>query len=207
MRTSREGGDPARLVVDRPSEYDFTLALVKKLPFPFNDRELVSRQVCYTDDSGRVVIAFGPPEVDVKVDYGKKMSAVRAVTVGFLRFTPLEGRNRCQLELYQRVDAGGRIPVFVVNRKSGESAAFVADMREDFERDDEIDAAELDEVAAVIRSVLIHPYLTHRQAFNPPPHSPPLSCAEQRTSTTSPKRSSTWSASATTSTRSRPHPS
>jgi hypothetical protein len=49
------------------------------------------------------------------------------------------------------VDAEGRIPVFVVNGKVGQALSPVADMREQFQRDDEVDALERGRLADIIR--------------------------------------------------------
>jgi hypothetical protein len=96
------------------------------------------------------VVAFEPPREEIVVDYGRRMNAVRGRATGFLRLTPIAGAQ-CRLELYQQVDAGGRVPVFVVNSKAGQALSPVADMREQFQRDDEVDAVERGRLAATIR--------------------------------------------------------
>jgi len=151
MRINLAKGDPARVILARLSETDFTFAAVKKAPFPLHNREFVGRQVCFTDQGGRLVVAFEPPREEIVVDYGRRMNAVRGRATGFLRLTPITGGAQCKLELYQQVDAGGRVPVFVVNSKAGQALSPVADMREQFQRDDEVDAVERGRLAAVIR--------------------------------------------------------
>jgi hypothetical protein len=146
-----EEGDLARVILARLSEHDFTFAAVKKAPFPLQNREFVGRQLCFTDQGGRLVVVFEPPREEVVVDYGRRVNAVRGRATGFLRFTPIEGNTQCNLELYQQVDAGGRVPVFVVNSKAGQALSPVADMREQFQRDDEVDEDEQHELATVIR--------------------------------------------------------
>ena len=143
-------GDPARVILARLSKHDMTFAAVKKMPFPLHNREFVGRQLCFTDQGGRLVVAFEPPREEIVVDYGRRMNAVRGRATGFLRLTPIAGAQ-CRLELYQQVDAGGRVPVFVVNSKAGQALSPVADMREQFQRDDEVDAVERGRLAAVIR--------------------------------------------------------
>jgi len=151
MRINLAKGDPARVILARLSEHDFTWAAVKSMPFPLRNRELVARQLCFKDDTGRLVVAYEPPREEVIVDYGRRMHAVRGRATGFLRFTPIAGGAQCKLELYQQVDAGGRIPVFVVNGKAGQALSFVAEMREQFQRDNEVDAVEQGRLAAAIR--------------------------------------------------------
>ena len=71
--------------------------------------------------------------------------------MGFARFTPITGNTQCKMEVYQQVDAGGRVPVRVVNSKASESLSWVEGLREQFQRDDEVDEDEQHELAAVIR--------------------------------------------------------
>jgi hypothetical protein len=151
MRSSMAQGDPAKCIVSRSGAHDFTWALVKKAPFPLHNREFVARHLCFKDVLGRLVVAFEPPQEEIVVDYGRRMHTVRGRATGFLRFTPIEGNTQCKLELYQQVDAGGRVPVFVVNSKAGQALSPVADMREQFQRDDELDAVERGRLAATIR--------------------------------------------------------
>jgi hypothetical protein len=96
------------------------------------------------------VSVFEPPREEIVVDYGRRMNAVRGRATGFLRLTPIAGGPQCKLELYQQVDAGGRVPVFVVNSKAGKALSFVAEMREHFQRDDEVDAVERRRLVEVI---------------------------------------------------------
>jgi hypothetical protein len=151
MRIHLAKGDLARVILSRLSEHDFTFAAVKKMPFPLYNREFVNRQLCFKDEVGRLVVVFEPPQEEVVVDYGRRMNAVRGRATGFLRFTPIASNTQCKLELYQQVDAEGRIPVFVVNGKVGQALSPVADMREQFQRDDEVDALERGRLADIIR--------------------------------------------------------
>jgi hypothetical protein len=151
MRRSMAQGDLAKCMLSQSSKHDFAWALVKKMPFPLHNREFVARQICFTDDHGRFVSVFEPPREEIVVDYGRKMNAVRGRATGFLRLTPIAGGAQCKLELYQQVAAGGRVPVFVVNSKAGKVLSFVAEMREQFQRDDEVDELERGRLAETIR--------------------------------------------------------
>jgi hypothetical protein len=151
LRASAEKGDPARVFLSKPSVNDITWAVVKRAPFPLHNREFVARQLCFKDKIGRLVVVFEPPMEEVIVDYGRRMKVVRGTATGFVRFTPMAGNTQCKLEVYQQVDAGGRVPVRVVNSKVSESLSWAANMREQFQRDDDIDAAEGGRLAAVIR--------------------------------------------------------
>jgi hypothetical protein len=151
MRRSMAQGDLAKCMLSQSSKHDFAWALVKKMPFPLHNREFVARQICFTDEHGRFVSVFEPPREEIVVDYGRRMNAVRGRATGFLRLTPIAGGAQCKLELYQQVDAGGRVPVFVVNSMAGQALSPVAEMRDHFQRDDEVDKLERDELAATIR--------------------------------------------------------
>jgi hypothetical protein len=151
MRVNLANGDPARIILSRQSQHDFTFAAVKRMPFPLHTREFVGRQICFTDATGSLVVAFEPPPEAIVVDYGRRMNVVRGRTTGFMRFSPIADGTQCNLELYQQLDAGGRVPVFVVSSKTGQALSPVAEMREHFQRDDEVDAAERGRLAATIR--------------------------------------------------------
>ena len=151
MLTSTEQGDLARVILAKHSKYDITWAVVKRARFSLHNREFVARQICFKDELGRLVVAFEQPQEDVVVDYGSRMNAVRVRAMGFVRFTPIEGGAQCKLELYQQVDTGRRAAALVANSKAGQAMSFVADMRERFQRDDEVDEDEQHELAAVIR--------------------------------------------------------
>lgn len=176
MRLSASLGHPARLLVSQVSAHDFTWATIKKAPFPFrtsnttrephppqtltspfrslrshtDDRELVARQVFLKDAAGSFVVAFEPPMEAIVVDYGKNMRAVRGRATGYIKFTPA-GNAQCKLELYQRVDLGGRIPAWVVNRDFKQALVPAMNLRDLFQRDDEIDASDRGALATTIR--------------------------------------------------------
>jgi hypothetical protein len=82
-------------------------------------------------------------------DYGSKMKAVRGEVRGVARFSPIS-RDRCELTLTSRVDAGGRIPVRVVNSKIPAALADAKILREKVQRDDEVDRVGRDELAGIV---------------------------------------------------------
>jgi len=67
-----------------------------------------------------------------------------------MRLAP-EGHERCKVTYHMHLDAGGRIPSFVVNAKLPLALGAVGDLREEFQRDDEIDKLERDQLARVIK--------------------------------------------------------
>jgi hypothetical protein len=67
-----------------------------------------------------------------------------------MRLTPF-GDSHSKLTYYMYVDAGGRIPKFVIDSKIPLALGAVGDLREEFQRDDEIDKLERDQLARVIK--------------------------------------------------------
>jgi hypothetical protein len=137
-------------VVKRTTLHDQTLAMIQKFPFPLQDREFVMRQVSCTLD-GTFLYAIASVDDDVVVDYGMSGSPVRATSKGLIKFTPTEtDPNQCSLELYQYFDAGGWIPAFVANRLIPLALEVAQESRMAFQRDDEVDEMERNELAGVI---------------------------------------------------------
>jgi len=148
MRISREEGNPARLRQKVHSAHDQVFATIKKMPFPLNDREFVARQVCATDTNGDLLFSAVP--VDDVIDYGLKHRTVRGVARTLMRFTP-SGESQCKVTFIQYLDAGGVIPVRVFESKIPLALSGVGEMRDELQRDDEIDKMEREEFARVMK--------------------------------------------------------
>jgi len=147
VRINSENGHPARLILKENTMHDCVVATVKRLPFPLNNREFVSRQVCAEDDNGDLVLAFSP--VQAEVDYGKRFKTVRGASAAFFTISSLGG-SQCSATICQRIDAAGRIPTFVTNTKIALGLSVVEELRSEFSRDDEIDMVERDELVRVM---------------------------------------------------------
>ena len=150
MRISVEEDNPARLVVSEASPHDIVVATVKSLPFPLKKREFVFRQICYAEPDEEIVVVT--ESVDDDIDYGEIWKTVRGITRNFVRFLPL-GNFQCRVEYFQYADAGGEIPVWIVNSKLPEALIVVDELRAEFQRDDEIDAEEREKLAEIVRAV------------------------------------------------------
>jgi hypothetical protein len=81
---------------------------------------------------------------EVKVDYGAKMNILRAISKGYATFVPMPGAedNQCFITLHQYLDAAGRIPAKLMNSKIPQALSVAMEIREEFARDKEVDAAE-----------------------------------------------------------------
>ena len=148
VRLSSEQGHPARLILSRSGPHDQVLATIKKMPFPLNNREFVGRQVCATDANGDLLNTY--VAVDDVVDYGMSTRTVRGVGRTLVRITP-SGESQCKVALIQYLDAGGVLPTRVVESKIPLALSAVSDLRDEFQRDDEIDKMERDELAKVVK--------------------------------------------------------
>jgi len=136
-KKATEEGDPARLMLNDEDCHDNSFATIKAMPFPLQMREFVGRQLCVTEANGDLLLAVVP--IDDVVDYGMKTWAVRGTSQCFLRLTSV-GDKLCEVTYYTRIDAGGHLPTWVINSKLPLSLSGIGDLREDFQRDDEVDA-------------------------------------------------------------------
>jgi hypothetical protein len=96
MRTSREGGDRARLVVKEHTTHDFEWAVVKTMPIPLTNREFRNRYLGFKEPGGDLVLILEALPESTKVDYGANLIVVRAKTTGVIRFKPINGDTQCE---------------------------------------------------------------------------------------------------------------
>jgi hypothetical protein len=143
MRISKEKGDIPRIVESMNSDYDCTLASLKRSPFPLTNREYFSREICTVEDENTdaLVLVSEPMDSSAKVDYGATFKTVRAATRVHSRFVPLNA-TQCQVTFHLHFDFGGRIPQWAATAQVPKTLSTVGDLRNIFQRDDEVDAAE-----------------------------------------------------------------
>ena len=86
--------------------------------------------------------------IDDDVDYGRNIR--RRVRLAGTTLYILEPRSEqsCKFVTVQYLDAGGQIPVWVVNQKLPESLSVAKSLREEFSRDEEVDEIEREKMAA-----------------------------------------------------------
>jgi len=150
--TSLEGGDPALLVAKQATRHDIVVATIKKLPFPLHNREFVNRCVCVQADTLRDTLGdffITSVPVDGGIDYGMNPRSVRGVSISILQFTS-SSDSQCTVSYTQKLDAGGQIPTWLVNLKIPEALSGCVNLRDEFQRDYEIDRVERDQLARVI---------------------------------------------------------
>ena len=148
MRISRESGNPARLVVPRNGFNEMLFATFKAMPLFINDREFVVRYVLSKDtETGAILTACMPAEDEV--DYGTKLSKVSGLSTCLYTAIPVDP-NRCKLTMVQSLDAGGHLPIWLVNRQVPYSMGPVKDARTLFDRSDEIDQEDRKKVSVLM---------------------------------------------------------
>jgi len=110
-------------------------------------RVRVSPNLATDTNGGLLVIAVKADDI---IDYGMKARTVRGVSRVLMRLTPT-GESQSNATYYLRVDAGGRIPLFVMRSKIPQALGVAGYLRDQFQRDDEIDTLERDELARIIK--------------------------------------------------------
>ena len=148
VRLSSEQGHPARVIQSRGGPHDQVVATIKKMTFPLNNREFVARQVCATDTSGDLLITVVP--IGDVIDYGMSTRTVRGVSRALMRFTP-SGESQCKVTYIQYLDAGGVIPTRVVESNIPLALRGMGELRDEFQRDVEIDKMERNELVRVMK--------------------------------------------------------
>ncbi|GMH88395.1 hypothetical protein TL16_g11144 [Triparma laevis f. inornata] len=133
MRMNEEGGNPATLELrEKARVNEGTFATVKKMPFFLDNREFVFRMI-WRSEEGKVLIAI--ESVDDKIDYGAKLKKTRAFMRGMyvLEDLPVRGGvEQCRVAFVQKIDAGGFLPTWLVDKKVLKSLAIVQQAIEEF---------------------------------------------------------------------------
>ena len=139
------------LKVNPPLPNENKIATIKKMPFPLYNREFVSRQIWRRNGRRLEVITHA---VDDIVDYGDKMSKVRGRSISLCFVTNLPSIGvvkQCKFEYFQWLDAGGRIPISLINSKIPQSLAISYEARDTFEKRSMMDSAELENLVGRIK--------------------------------------------------------
>jgi hypothetical protein len=113
----------------------------------------VFRSVCARDDNGDFIVACASVPLDV--DYGVPMFAVRGFIRSIMRIRPVNSLSvgsTCHVKLSAVLDAGGFIPVSLVNKFTPQGLGAAVSMQETFQRDDEIDSLRRSLFARKIRN-------------------------------------------------------
>ncbi|GMH91106.1 hypothetical protein TL16_g11959 [Triparma laevis f. inornata] len=154
MMISKEEGDPAKLELrERARANERTFATVKKMPFFLHNREFVFR-IIWKSEEGKVLVAF--ESIDDEVDYGTKLKKIRGFLKGLWHIKDLPvrgGAKQCRLTYINKMAPGGSIPTWVADKKADVALSVVKDAIDLFRQDEKVDAAELSELASLVREV------------------------------------------------------
>ncbi|GMH82067.1 hypothetical protein TL16_g09138 [Triparma laevis f. inornata] len=151
-RNVKEGGDLARLELrEKTRVNERTFATVKKMPFILNNREFVLRFI-WKSEEGKVLVAL--ESVDDEFDYGVKLKKTRGFTRGLWQIEDLPvrgGAKQCRVTYVLKLDAGGNIPTWVMDKKMPLALSVVQEAIDEFRQDEKVDAVELEEKATLMR--------------------------------------------------------
>ena len=148
---------PARLEIRkrevRVNEKKF--ADVKNVPFPLVRREFVIKHLWRRNIDGSISIAVQSLPTAYCVDYGASLGrTIRASCEAIFTATNIEGDNtvpQCNLVLRQRLDAGGTVPVWLMNIKAKLSLGGIGGIVQKFKQDELTDAAHVASLAKIIK--------------------------------------------------------
>ncbi|GMH58858.1 hypothetical protein TrLO_g8001 [Triparma laevis f. longispina] len=153
MRNHKEiERNPARLELRHLARVnEATFATVVRFPFRLDDREFVFRMI-WKSEMRRVMIAL--ESVRDEVDYGMSFKKTR----GFVRSTWLfedlperGGVKQCRATFVTQLDAGGIIPIWVVDKKVPVQLGAVHALADEFRQDEKVDSVEVGVLATFIR--------------------------------------------------------
>ena len=85
---------------------------------------------------------------DDNVDYGMSYRSVRGSLVSLMKLEPVS-ESQCKMTITSKIDGGGWLPDFVVDSKIADSLT-LAEVRENFNRDEEIDQLERTALCALM---------------------------------------------------------
>ncbi|GMI19237.1 hypothetical protein TeGR_g13668, partial [Tetraparma gracilis] len=169
----KNNGRLLRMQVDVPDSHTTFTVTSAKSPFPGVDNRVYASKwswrreengafvagftfkgsnecLCFEDMTGDLIFVFEALPDSTKVDYGANLKVVRAKSTGVLRFKPTNDDAQCEVTLVQHLDAAGFVPKRVVVAMIPQALSGVGEMRELFQRDDNIDGAKRSELAGII---------------------------------------------------------
>ena len=138
MRINFEKGNTPRVIIPGQSASSrVVVATVKPAPFPLWPREGVFFMQWMKSRDGSIVVCLASSD-DV-IDYGVTRSHfVRASTEVMWEFSK-DRQGICTAVHYSKIDPGGWIPIWLVNKTMGKLLGVVNELRVSFQRDVEID--------------------------------------------------------------------
>jgi hypothetical protein len=153
---SRDAGNPARLEIKEGEEMinEKAFATVKTMPLLLHNREFVFKHVWKRNQDGSIIVACC--SVDKDVDYGGNVGElVRGITKALFIASNIKSTGdmqQCKIQLLQFADAGGHIPVTLINKKIPLGLKALYDVSDALKKDEMIDKAALASLANIIKN-------------------------------------------------------
>jgi hypothetical protein len=155
VASSRREGNQARLEIRSKGQRfnQKVFATVKIMPLMLKNREFVFTNVLKRNANSFSVASW---PVEDKIDYGGGMGKlVKATSKAIFTATnlkPIGEIPQSKLELLQYIDAGGYIPVSLINKKLPLGMSAVGEVVNNFKQDDEVDKVALASLANTIKN-------------------------------------------------------
>ena len=135
------------------------LSTIKTLPWPLTARQFIYESTWTKQADDTYVFSWRPPPTHayednhhlVDICNHKAKELVQGESRGFVILKNV-GKQKCDLTFCSYTDARGHIPVKVMNRQIPRSLGFVFQLRERFNRDEEIDQEERNELMRVMKN-------------------------------------------------------
>jgi len=147
-----------REVIKHISPTHNVLSSIKALPWPLRSRQFIYENTWTKQDDDTYVYAWRPPTThkfddNHLVDIGnhKANRLVQGESRGFVILKNV-GNQKCELTWVQHLQVNGNIPAQVMDRQVPRSLGFVFQVHERFNRDDEIDQEERNELMGVMKN-------------------------------------------------------
>jgi len=147
-----------REVIKHIASNQNVLSTIKTLPWPLNARQFIYENTWTKQVDDTYIYAWRPPTTDefddnrlVDIGNHKAKELVQGESRGFVILKNV-GDQKCDLTYVQHVDAKGNLPVKVMNREIPKGLRNIFQLREKFNRDDEIDQEERNELMRVMKN-------------------------------------------------------
>jgi len=147
-----------REVIKHKAPNHNVLSTIKALPWPLRARQFIYENTWTKQDDDAYVFAWRPQTTDkyddnrlVDIGNNKANKLIQAKSKGFCTLTNV-GNQKCEMMFITHTDARGTIPAKVMDRQVPRALGFVFQVHERFNRDDEIDQEERNELMGVMKN-------------------------------------------------------
>ena len=147
-----------REIVKSIANNHLIISTVKDLPWPLRTRQFIWECSWIKQDDGSYIYAWRPPTTDeynnnklIDIGKNKQRRLVRGESRGIVVIRNLDDRSS-KLTWIQQLDVKGNIPIQIMNSQVPRSLRPIFQVREKFNRDDEVDKIEREKLMEIMRS-------------------------------------------------------